>query len=82
MPMMSPREPNASGIAAHITSVTRSRAISSSRTGIRCGSSQLVTQAVYAHTSHTMARSNAVWSAPVIVGSFSRWCDSWVSANT
>ena len=80
--MISPREPNAYGIAAHITSATTSRAISSSRTGIRRGSSQLVTQAVYAHTSHTMARSSAVCSAPVIVGLFSRWCDSWVTAKT
>ena len=46
MPMISPRPPNASGTAAHITSATRTRAISSSRTGSRSGSSQLVTQAV------------------------------------
>jgi hypothetical protein len=68
--MISPRSPNASGTAAHITSATRTRAISISRTGIRSGSSQLVTHAVYAHTSHTMASSSAVCSAPVIVG----WC--------
>ena len=81
-PTMSPHRPNAVGSAADITSDTPARANRSSRTGIRSGSSQLVTHAVYAQASHTMPSSRAVCRAPATVGRCSRWCDNWVTANT
>ena len=71
-PTISPNRPNAVGRAADITSDTSARAIRSSRTGICPGSSQLVTHAVYAQPSHTMASSTAVCAAPTIVGRCSR----------
>ena len=47
-----------------MTRLTRASASSITRTGIRSGSSQLVTQVVYAQTSHTMASSSRACSAP------------------
>lgn len=69
---MSPESPNARGSAADMTRLTSMRASSCSLTGIRSGSSQFVTHVVYAQTSHTIARSSAVWSAFPTVGCGSR----------
>ena len=48
-----------------MTRLTRASASSMIRTGIRSGSSQLVTQVVYAQTSHTMTSSSRACSTPV-----------------
>ena len=49
---------------ARLTSMSTT---SSRRTAMSSGSSQLVTQVVYAQTSHTMASSSPVCSAPATV---------------
>ncbi len=77
-----PRCSNASGKPIDMTRLASICTKSIPRTASRSGSSQLVTHIVYAQASHTMASSSIVRSAPSTVGWSSRWCDSWVTANT
>ena len=56
------RSPNARGSAADIARLTSISSTSSSRTAIRSGSSQFVTQVVYIQASQTIASRIAVWS--------------------
>ncbi len=73
---------NARGSPADITRLATINTSSSDLTGRRPGSSQLVTQVVYAHASHTIPNSTSVCSAPWIVAWASRKTDSCVTANT
>ena len=67
-PTASPHPPNADGRPADMTRLTRASISSMIRTGIWSGSSQFVTQVVYAQASQTMANSSRARSAPAAVG--------------
>ena len=66
-PTQIPKSPNARGSAADIARLTSISSTSSSRTAIRSGSSQFVTQVVYIQASQTIASRIAVCAAPAIV---------------